>query len=224
MAKKKIRLILADDHKMLRDGLKDVLEDHGAFQVVGEAADGAACAALAKELKPDVAIVDLKMPVMTGLDVVKALRADAPAVRVIIVSSFDDDRHVMEAYNAGAAAFLPKIAGAERLIACVLEVHEKGSAIPEEARTKLLGGVRQLDLGGAGDVLVTPLTRAELAVLDGVKNGLQNKEIAAGLKLSEKTVRNHLTAVFDKLGAKTRTEAVVLAIERGLLSGEADKP
>lgn len=220
MAKKKISLILADDHKMLRDGLKDILEDQGGFQVVGEAGDGAACVSLAKSLKPDVAVVDMKMPGMSGLEVVKTLQRDLPALRVIIVSSYDDDRHVMEAYNAGAAAFLPKITGAEKLISCIREVHEKGSAIPEEIRARLLGGVRRLDLGGAGDDVLTPLTRAELSVLDGVKRGKQNKEIASELDISEKTVRNHLTAVLAKLGAATRTEAVVKAIERGLLSGE----
>ncbi len=223
MAKKKITIILADDHKMLRDGLKDVLEEQGGFQVAGEAGDGAACLALAREKKPDVAVVDLKMPGLSGLDVVKALRREAPGVRVIVISSYDDDRHVMEAYNAGAAAFLPKIAGVERLIDCIREVHEKGSAIPEEIRAHLLGGVRRLDLGEAGEDILSPLTRAELSVLDGVKQGKQNKEIAAELDVSEKTVRNHLTAVLDKLGAKTRTEAVVKAIERGLLSGDSSR-
>ncbi len=217
---KKISVLIADDHGMLRDSLRDVLNDQKDLEVVGCAVNGEECVRLAKQIEPDVILMDIKMPGISGLEATKRIKSESTDVKILIISTYEDELHILDAFRSGADGYLPKTSPAVKMIEAVRRLHEEGSLVPAPILAKLLQGVRALGTASTGNEARPDLSPTEIKILDQVKRGLQNKEIGALLNISEKTVRNHLNNAFLKLDVKTRTEAIVKAIQKGILTLE----
>ena len=219
MAKKIINVLIADDQTLFREGIKDLLEGEKWIHVVGEAPDGAEVVRLAKKLKPDVILMDIKLPKMDGISATRLIRAELPETNVLILSSFEDEAHVMEAIQAGANGYLSKMLPAAELVNALKTFSAEGVMIPQQLMGKLIQGLRQFGAPGSAGTPAS-LTKTEIRVMDLLGRGNSNKEIAAELTCSVKTIKNHLNSIFQKLGVSNRTEAVVRAIEKGLISAE----
>lgn len=205
-----IRILLADDHPVVRDGLAAMLSTQPDFQVIGEAGTGAEAVAAAARLHPDVVLMDLEMPVLDGIEAIRRLRAADPAVQVVVLTAFDTDDRILGALQAGAQGYLLKGAPRAEIFAAIRAVNAGGALIPPVVASKLLRQVRATEHPDA-------LTAREREVLGLVAAGLSNREIAARLSISERTVKFHVSSVLSKLGAKNRTQAVRMARERGLV-------
>ncbi len=205
-----IRVVLADDHALFRDGLATLLRQVGGIEVVGVAAEGNQALALCQELRPDVLLVDLQMPGMDGLDVLDAVSRDFPSVRTIVLSAFDADEDVYRAVRAGAAAYCLKSSSPAELAETILAV-ARGSEnrIPAPLLTKLSSYLRR-----------PRLTARELEILHLVAGGLSNLEIAAALHIAEGTVKTHIKSILAKLEARDRSQAMVIGMRRGLVRPE----
>lgn len=206
-----IRILLADDHPVVRDGLAAMLSTQADFEVVGEAGTGAEAVAEAARLGPDIVLMDLEMPALDGVEAIRQLRAADPRVQVVVLTAFDTDERIVGALEAGAQGYLLKGVPRAEIFAAIRVVSAGGALIPPVVAFKLLQRVRQAESPDA-------LTPREREVLGLVAAGLANGEIAARLAISERTVKFHVSSVLGKLGAKNRTQAARLARERGLLS------
>ena len=218
MTKKKITVLIADDQTLFREGIKDVLSVERWMEVVGEAADGLDAVAKAKKLKPDVVLMDIRLPKMDGITATRKIREACPNVNVLMLSSFEDEAHVLDAIQAGANGYLSKMLPAADLVNSIKTFTSEGLMIPQQLMGKLLHGLRKMGEGGLPTQ--STLTKTEIKVLDFLGRGLSNKELAKELNCSVKTIKNHLNSAFHKLGVSSRTEAVVKAIEKGLISSE----
>jgi DNA-binding NarL/FixJ family response regulator len=208
-----IRILLADDHPIVRDGLRAILGTQPDFEVVGEAAHGTEVLRQVDALQPDLLLLDLEMPRMDGVETLRQLRAAHPQVRVLVFTAFDTDERIMGALRAGAQGYLLKGTPREELFAAIRIVHDGGSLLQPIVAAHLIRQVVDPPPSEAHD----PLTPREHEVLDLLAQGLQNKEIAAALAITQRTVKFHVSAVFHKLGAGNRTEAVKIAAQRGLV-------
>ncbi len=208
-----IRILLADDHPIVRDGLRAILGTQPDFEVVGEAAHGTEVLRQVDALRPDLLLLDLEMPRMDGVETLRQLRAAHPQVRVLVFTAFDTDERIMGALRAGAQGYLLKGTPREELFAAIRIVHDGGSLLQPIVAAHLIRQVVDPPPSEAHD----PLTPREHEVLDLLAQGLQNKEIAAALAITQRTVKFHVSAVFHKLGAGNRTEAVKIAAQRGLV-------
>lgn len=217
--KKKITVVLADDQTLFREGIKDLLENEKTLEVVGEAADGPEALRLVKKLKPNVVLMDIKLPLMDGIAATRQIHKDCPETNVLILSSFEDESHVMEAIQAGANGYLSKMLPAVELVNALKAFANEGVMIPQPVMNKLIEGLRQMGNMSTEASLVA-LTKTEIKVLALLGRGNSNKEIAATLDCSVKTVKNHLNSIFQKLSVSNRTEAVVKGIDLGLISAE----
>ena len=215
--KKKVRVLIADDQTLFREGIKDLLENEKIVEVVGEAVDGQDVIRQAKKLKPDVILMDIKLPQIDGIAATRVIRKECPATNVLILSSYEDEAHVMEAIQAGANGYLSKMLPASELVNALKAFANDGVMIPQQVMGKLLAGLRQM-ASGEGQGSPVALTKTEIRVLVLLGSGKSNKEIAAKMDCSVKTIKNHLNAVFQKLEVSNRTEAVVKGIEMGLIS------
>ncbi len=216
--KKKITILIADDQTLFREGIRDVLSNEKWLEVVGEAADGLEAVALAKKLKPDVVLMDIKLPKLDGISATKKIHEAAPEVNVLMLSSFEDEAHVLDAIQSGANGYLSKMLPAAELVNSIKTFTAEGLMIPQQMMGKLLHGLRSM--GQSNLPTQATLTKTEIKVMDLLGKGLSNKELAKALNCSVKTVKNHLNSAFHKLGVSSRTEAVVKAIEQGLISSE----
>jgi DNA-binding NarL/FixJ family response regulator len=205
-----IRILLADDHPVVRDGLAAMLGTQPDFEVVGEAGTGAAAVFEAARLRPDVVLMDLEMPELDGIEAIRRLRAADPAVQVVVLTAFDTDERIFGALQAGAQGYLLKGAPRAEIFAAIRTVSSGKALIPPVVASKLLRQMR------AGDDL-DALTEREREVLGLLASGLANREIAARLSITERTVKFHVSSVLSKLGAKNRTRAARMARERGLI-------
>ncbi len=215
--KKRVRVLIADDQTLFREGIKDLLENEKMVEVVGEAVDGQDVIRQAKKLKPDVILMDIKLPQIDGISATRQIRKECPNTNVLILSSYEDEAHVMEAIQAGANGYLSKMLPASELVNALKAFANDGVMIPQQVMGKLLAGLRQM-ASGEGHGSPVALTKTEIRVLVLLGSGLANKEIAAKMECSVKTIKNHLNAVFQKLDVSNRTEAVVKGIEIGLIS------
>ncbi|HET7091117.1 MAG TPA: response regulator transcription factor [Anaerolineae bacterium] len=211
MATDSIRVILVDDHAVVRKGIREFLTESADIEVVAEASDGDEAIALIEQHRPDVAVLDIQMPKRSGIDVCRHVRAQQWPVGVLILTAFDDDPYVMAALQAGANGYVLKTADADDIIQAVHDVHEGKSALDPAVARKLMAQLT----GRRSDRPIESLTPRELDVLRLAARGYTNKAIGAQLSISDRTVQGHLANVFDKLHVATRTEAVMRAVSLG---------
>lgn len=216
----KISVILADDHAVVRAGIRQILEHGGDIQVIAEAENGLAAEALIQELTPDVAVLDIQMPKASGIEVTRWVRAHLSGVGVLILTAFDDDPYVMAALQAGANGYMLKTADPEDLIRAVRDVNEGKSALSAAIAGKLVGALQSSAPGSPKNSPVENLSDREMEVLALVAKGYTNKAIATQLKISDRTVQGHLARIFAKLQAASRTEAVMRAVAMGWIGAD----
>jgi DNA-binding NarL/FixJ family response regulator len=213
-AKEKIRVVLADDHHMVRAGIRELLEGAGDVKVVAEAGDGEEAQSLIQKNKPDVAVLDIQMPKASGIEVTRWVRTHLPEVGVLILTAYDDDPYVMAVLQAGANGYVLKTARPEELIQAVRDVNEGKSALDPSITRKLMQNLFKRPQ----DTAVEPLTEREHDVLRLAAKGFTNKAIGVQLTISDRTVQGHLAHIFAKLQATSRTEAVMRAVALGWIS------
>lgn len=214
---KKLRLLLVDDQALFREALRTLLSLQPDFDIVAEAENGERALALAKVHQPDVILMDLRMPVLGGVEATRRLRQILPAVRVVVLTTFDEDDEVFEALRAGAIGYLLKACSADRLCESVRAAAKGTSVLEPSVAARLTAGLAPREAKKAAPPLADPLSDRELAVLRLLAAGRSNKEIGADLGITEGTVKNHMTNVLGKLGALDRTQAALMARERGLI-------
>ena len=220
-----IRVLVVDDQALVRGGFRLILESQPGVEVVGEAADGREALAKARELRPDVVLMDVRMPGMDGLEATRRLLSDREAPRVLMLTTFDLDEYVYDALRAGASGFLLKDVRPEQLADAVRVVAEGETLLAPVITQRLVQQyVRRLRPGTTRPAALDSLTERELAVLRLIARGRSNAEIATDLFLSETTVKTHVSHVFGKLGLRDRAQAVVLAYESGLIEPGAPPP
>lgn len=217
----KIRVLIADDHALLREGLRKILEMEPDLEIVGEAADGAEAVDKAARLKPDVVLMDINMPQGGGLAATRRIKSQYPEIDVVVLTIHDDEEYIAEMVNAGAKGYILKDVEPARVVEAIRRVHHGEAFIPASLMTKLLKqlhrppGVATASWGS--DEEPKQLTERELEVLELIVDGQTNREIAATLIISEKTVKNHVTNILRKLDVADRTQAAVFAIRSGLV-------
>ncbi len=208
-----IRLLLADDHRMFRQGLRELLERKTSFTIVGEATTGREALAKVTELIPDILLLDIQMPELDGVAVARQLRDSHPDVKIIMLTMYRQDQHLLEAIKAGARGYLLKDADGDELIAVIERVARGEAALDPAMTLPVLDAYRRLSEQQEDDLL-TPREREIVQLLAA---GHDNRTIASRLFLSEKTVSNRLSEIFQKLGVSNRTQAALIAVQRGLI-------
>jgi len=216
-SKEKIRVLLADDHHIVRAGIRQLLESARDLQVIAEAGDGEEAQVLIGKHKPDVAVLDIQMPNASGIEVTRWVRSHLPEVGVLILTAYDDDPYVMAVLQAGANGYVLKTANADELIQAVRDVHEGKSALAPSITRKLMSNIFK----ATDSKPVESLTDRELDVLRLAAKGFTNKAIGVQLGISDRTVQGHLAHIFAKLQANSRTEAVMRAVSLGWVSQNA---
>jgi DNA-binding NarL/FixJ family response regulator len=213
---KKIKVLVADDHPVFREGLCRLLEDEKDIEVVAQAADGKEAIKLAKELLPDVAIIDVVMPGVGGIEATRQIKAACPATAILMVSAYAYEAYILASLQAGAAGYLLKNALSSQLVNAIRLVHGGEAVFNFKAISKSMRRI----IGDKGELKgsLEGLHRRELEVLKLAAKGLSNKEIAAELFISERTVQTHLVNIFRKLKVGSRTEAVLHALKEGWLT------
>lgn len=219
-----IRVMVVDDHTVVRAGLSGMLELAADLQVVGEASNGREAIARCGELQPDVVLMDLRMPEMDGLEAIGKIKAQWPKVEVVILTTYNEDAYIIQGLRLGARGYLLKDTSREQLYDAIRTASRGGSLLPPEILAKVVAHL--------GDSQVEPetppaqhpqddlLSEREREVLLGVAQGERNKEIAARLGISERTVKAHVANVFAKLGATARGEAIAIAMRKGIISNQ----
>jgi DNA-binding NarL/FixJ family response regulator len=216
-----IRTLLADDHAAVRQGVRQFLEADSGIHIIAEAADGSEALRLIREQQPQVAVLDIQMPGMTGIELTRVIRAERLPVGVLILTAFDDDPYVQAVLQAGANGYVLKTADAQDLIDAVKAVHEGRSVLDPAIAQKLLA--RMTRPAHSPDPAAS-LTEREIEVLRLAAKGYTNKAIGAQLDISDRTVQGHLAKVYDKLHAASRTEAVMRAVSLGLVPPGYEAP
>ncbi|MFG3602480.1 response regulator [Micromonospora chersina] len=220
MSRTPVRVLLVDDQALFREALATLLSVRDDVEVVGEAADGAQALDWAAALDPDVVLMDLRMPVLDGVAAIRRLRVEQPRARVIALTTFDDDEDVFAALRAGALGYLLKDVSSARLVEAILAAARDESVLQPSVAAKVVARFARLladDAPARPQPLVVPLSERELDVVRLLADGRSNREIAATLFLAEGTVKNHVTNLLGKLGARDRTQAALRARALGLL-------
>jgi DNA-binding NarL/FixJ family response regulator len=209
-----IRVVLADDHAVVRKGIREFLEESGEIQVVAEAVDGYEAVRLTGEHRPQVAVLDIQMPGMTGIEATRQIKAAFPATHVLILTAYDDDPYVFALLRAGADSYILKSAASDELVRAVKATAAGGKVLDPEVAAKV---VAQITSGrpGAAREQVEPLSERELEILRLAGKGLTNKAIGVELNISDRTVQGHLANIYGKLQVGSRTEAVTKALKLG---------
>jgi len=212
-----IRVLIADDHLIVREGLRLILETGEGFELVGEAADGAQAVRLARELSPDVVLMDLRMPNVDGLTAIERLRAEQPQIAVVILTTYNEDDLMMRGLRAGARGYLLKDTDRDTLLNTIRAAARGETLLKPEIMARLLS---QAEPHSAKPHGALDLTEREREVLQAVARGERSKEIAARLGITERTVKAHLASIYNKLGVDSRAAAIAIASQRGLLQKE----
>ena len=210
----KIRVLLADDHVLVRQGIRQFLEEAGDIEVVAEAGDGDEALRLADVHRPDLAVLDIRMPGGSGVEATRRIKERWPDARVLILTAYDDDPYVFALLQAGADGYVLKTASADELVRAVHTVHQGQPALSPEIAAKV---IRQVQSGrpGSASAQVEPLTERELDVIRLAAQGKTNRQIGIELGISHRTVQGHLASIYGKLDVNSRTEAVTEALRRG---------
>jgi len=204
-----IRILITDDHPVVRAGLSGMISAEAGFEVIGEAGNGKEAIALTGELKPDVVLMDLRMPEMDGVTTIEHIKADYPDVNILVLTTYESDADILRAIETGATGYLLKDTPREELFGAIRLVAEGKSPLDPGVATRLMQRMRGSDEEG--------LSTREIEVLELVARGTSNKEIAKQLWVSETTVKSHMLHIFDKLGVTDRTAAVTAALKRGII-------
>ncbi len=217
----KIRVIIAEDHAVVREGTRQIIERQEDIEVVGEAANGAEAVALVERVNPDVAIVDISMPVMSGIEATEKIKATHPGTAVLILTAYDDDQYIFALLGAGAAGYLLKDVPAAEVVRAIRSVHAGEPVLHPAIARKVLA---RFATEGQGERSVSSdddlLTKRERDILRLAACGMSNSRIADRLIVSIRTVQAHLTHIFDKFGVGSRTQAVITGLRRGLIDLE----
>lgn len=213
-----IRVVLADDQALFREGLRTLLSTRPEVEVVGEAADGAEAAALVERLEPDVVLMDLRMPIMDGIQATARIRERRPSIPVLVLTTFDDDASLFGALRAGAAGYLLKDVSSDTLISAIAAAKRGEAFLQSTVTGRVVAAFARLMEAGGGraEALVLPLSPREREILALLGTGASNKEIADRLCLAEGTVKNHVTNILTKLDVRDRTQAALRARQLGL--------
>lgn len=217
---KKLRLLLVDDQSLFREALRTLLSLQTDFEIVAEAENGERAISLARVHRPDVVLMDLRMPVLGGVEATRRLLASAPAARVVVLTTFEEDEEVLEALRAGAVGYLLKACSADKLCESIRAAAKGASVLEPSVAARLMAGLNRASAPNgkkAPQPLADPLSERELDVLRRLAAGRSNKEIGAELGITEGTVKNHMTNILGKLGALDRTQAALKARELGLI-------
>jgi len=212
-----VRVVLVDDHDLFRTGLRNLLEEQDGVIVLGEATNGAEAVALVREAAPDVVVMDLKMPTMTGVEATRMITSESPLTRVIVLTISDQDSDVMDAIVAGACGYLLKDSSIENVVAGIRSAAVGSSLISPTIASKVLQRVRATTADtDMADAIRAELSDRELEVLKLIANGKDNAQIAAELVISPKTVKNHISNILMKLQIQNRIQAAVYAVRSGI--------
>ena len=211
--KSTIRVMLADDHAVVRKGIRDFLEEDPQIQVLAEASDGQEAWALLARQQPDVAVLDIRMPGLTGIELTERIKAHYPQVRVLILTAYDDEPYIFALLRAGADGYVLKTASSRDLLQAVKTVAAGKSVLDPDVAPKVIASL-------SGHRAIEPLSERELEVLRWVAKGRSNREIGKMLDISGRTVQGHLANVFGKLHVASRTEAVTMGLQQGLITLE----
>jgi two-component system nitrate/nitrite response regulator NarL len=211
----KIRVLLVDDHALFRGGVKALLQRHDDFEVLDEAGDGLEGIKRARSLKPDVVLLDLQMPGISGLEAVKVINEEIPGVRVLMLTVSEDAQDLMEALRAGASGYLLKNIETDALLDAIRRAAEGDSVVSPQMTAKLVQGVRGQNRGGNPQIERDRFSPRERDILNGLAQGGSNKEIARTLDLAESTVKIHVQNIFKKLGMTSRVQVALYAAEHG---------
>jgi DNA-binding NarL/FixJ family response regulator len=214
-----ISVLLVDDQTLVRQGVRSLLDLSDEIRVVAEASDGAQALEMIPTVKPDVVLLDMRMPNMSGLDVLNALREKPDVPPIIILTTFDDDQLVLAGMKAGAKGYLLKDVSLEQLVEAVKAVAAGGSLVAPVVTQRLLSGLKNMQNDFASLDRPDPLTDRETEILRLMASGYSNKEIANSLGVAEGTVKNHVSNILSKLGVRDRTRAVLKAFELGIVQG-----
>ena len=214
VATRAVRVLIADDQTLFRAGLARLLNEDPRVEVIGQASDGVEAAKLAGKLKPDVVLMDLKMPNLDGIEATRQITEGDPGIKVLILTTFETDNHVIQALKVGASGYVLKDSSAEAIVSSIVAVMsgEKvmASAVANRVLEMLTGTTTPKEFYDG-------LTNREIEILKLLANGMANKQIAYRLKISEKTVRNHVSNTYEKLGIYDRSQAVLYAVKKGLV-------
>ena len=219
-SKVKIRIVIADDHPLLREAMRNAFERRKDMEVVGEAGDGEEAVKLSSELKPDIVIMDIVMPKLSGIEATKQIRQVSPATAVLILTAYDDDRYVIGLLEAGAAGYLLKSARSQVLVEAVRAVHAGEAVLHPTIIAKILKYGVRMQAEARERKTEEQLSDRELEVLKLAAKGMSNKDIAKQLFLSVRTVKAHLSSIFNKADVASRTEAIVKGVREGWITLE----
>ncbi|MDP2843673.1 MAG: response regulator transcription factor [Acetobacterium sp.] len=209
-----IRVLLADDHVVVRAGIRQFLEQSPDIQVIAEASNGQEACELLEKHKPDVAVLDIQMPILSGIEVTRWIRSKRLTIGVLVLTAYDDEPFVQAVLQAGANGYVLKTAEPQEIVEAVRDVFHGKSVLDAALAQKLIAKLS----GKSESNMVEPLTERELQILTLTAKGFTNKAIGVQLSISDRTVQNHLANVFQKMNAESRTEAVMKAVSLGLIS------
>jgi NarL family two-component system response regulator LiaR len=213
----KTRILIADDHAMLREGMRNLLSQEKDFEIVGEAANGEEAVRLTRELKPDIVVMDIVMPKLNGVEATRQIKQVNPATAVLILTAYSDIRYIIELLEAGACGYLLKDAPGKEVVKAIRAVRSGESVLDPEVTRKLVQRLASLSKGPDEHGTGGQLTAREMEILKWAARGLSNKEMSEKLFISLRTVKAHMTNIFNKLGCSSRTDAIIKGLKQGYI-------